>query len=170
MEEDEEKQLELIAEEFTKGIELFNKRECREAVKVFDGIMEQYKDSEYYSIVEVLGRSKVYKNICEARLHPVKIELNDDEDYLYNGLYHLNAGELDNAQERFDYLEEKKYDDPFLYYLKSLLYLKKEDKETCLSYLKKAIHKDGYYKIVAYNEPDFDRLSENEAFVSLIGH
>jgi len=164
----EEKQLKDITKEFTGGIKLFNEKECRQAAKKFAAIIEKYKDSDYYSILEIQARSKVYRNICEARFDPVKIELHDDKDYLYNGIYHLNTGAIDDALERFNYLEKKKFDDPFLYYLLSLVYLKKDNKKACLNYLKTAIDKDEYYKIIAYNEPDFDSLSENEEFSILL--
>ena len=168
MEENEEKKFKEIVKEFTAGMKPFNQKEYRQAVKHFTAIIEKYKNSEFYSVLEIQARSKVYSNICDARLNPVKIELHDDKDYLHNGLYHLNAGAIDDALERFNYLEEKKFDDPFLYYLLSVAYLKKEDKKTCLNYLKTAIEKDEYYKVVAYNEPDFDSIPEHEGFSSLL--
>lgn len=168
MDKNQEKQLKRITDEFTKGMGLFNKKECQQALKIFSGIIAKYKDSGYYNILEIRARAKVYKKICDARITPVKIELHDDKDYLYNGIFHLNAGEYDKALERFDYLEEKKYDDPFLDFLMSLVHLKLGDMETSMGYLRTAIEKDEFYKVIAYNDPDLDPLSENEEFASLI--
>ena len=107
MELSEEKQLKKITEEFTKGVALFRERKCQQAVEVFNRIMEEYRDSQYYSVVEIQSRSKFYQMLCDARLNPVKTDDWDDEDYLYDGIFHLNAGNLDKAAERFKYLEEK---------------------------------------------------------------
>lgn len=168
MELSEEKQLKHITGEFTKGVELFKAREYQQALEVFGRIAEEYKDSQYYSVLEIQGRSELYRKLCEARLNPVEIQLQDDKDYLFDGIFHLNAGNLDKALERFNYLEEKKYSDPYLEYLLSLVYMGKEDYNTCLKYLKKAIDADESYKVIAYNEPDFEPLFENDRFTAVV--
>jgi tetratricopeptide (TPR) repeat protein len=168
MELREERELKQIRETFTRAIDLFRQRQYKAALPVFEEIIQEYEGSQYYSIVEIENRSRVYKKICEAQLNPVKIELHDDEDYLYDGIYHLNAGNPDKALERFNYLKDKEYKDPYLKYLVSLSYLKKEDVDTCLDYLEEAVSQDEYYKIIAYNEPDFDMLVENQRFSALI--
>lgn len=168
MELSEEKQLRSITEEFTKGVALFRERECQQAFEIFNRIIEEYKDSQYYSVVEIQSRSKFYKMLCQGRLNPVKTEGWDDEDYLNDGIFHLNTGNPDKALERFMYLEEKKYSHPNLHYLLSLVHLKKGDNETCLMYLKMAIKEDEFFKVVAYNEPDFEPMFENEEFTEMV--
>ncbi len=169
MELKEEKELKRITDEFAKGIKAFNQQSCKDAVVIFGRIVEKYKDSEYYGVLEIQARSKVYKNICMSRANPAKISLESDEDYLYNGIFHLNAGRLENALERFEYLEKKSYSDPYLNYLLAVVYLKKEETDACLDYLKAAVDKDPFYKVIAHNEPDFDPLFEDENFTALIG-
>jgi tetratricopeptide (TPR) repeat protein len=168
MELSEEKQLKSITEEFTKGVALFRERECQQAFEIFKRIMEEYGDSQYYSVIEIQSRSKFYKMLCDARLNPVKTDDWDDEDYLYDGIFHLNDGNQDKALERFNYLEEKKYNHPNLDYLLSLVHLKKGDTETCLMYLKMAIKSDEFFKVVAYNEPDFEPMFENDEFTEMV--
>ena len=168
MELSEEEQLKSITEEFTEGVALFRKHECKQALEIFMRIDEDYKDSQYYSVLEIQNRSKFYKILCDARLNPVKIKNRDDEDYLYDGIFHLNAGTLDEALERFKYLEEKQNDHPYLNYLMSLVYLKKEDLEKSSAYLRKSVEKDDFYKIIAHNEPDFFAVLDHEEFSSII--
>lgn len=167
MEQSEDRELKRISDDFASGIDLFRKRRFQDALTVFDRIVEEFKNSHYYSVLEIQTRSKVYKKICEAQLNPVKIEIESDEDYLFDGILHLNAGRLDLAQSRFNYLKEKKVADPYLDYLLSLLYLKKNNVDECLNHLRKSIEKDETYKIVAHNEPDYDSLFENQVFVQL---
>jgi len=168
MEFTEEKQLKSITKEFTKAVALFRERECQQAYELFNRISEEYKDSQYYSVIEIQGRSKFYKMLCETRLNPVKTDDWDDEDYLYDGIFQLNAGNLDKALERFKYLEEKKYHHPNLDYLLSLVHLKKGNTETCLTYLQMAIKSDEVFKTIAYNEPDFEPLFENDEFTEMV--
>jgi tetratricopeptide (TPR) repeat protein len=168
MELSEENQLKSITEEFTKGVALFRERKCQNAFEIFNRIIEEYKDSQYYSVLEIQSRSKFYKMLCEAQLNPVKTEGWEDEDYLNDGIFHLNAGNLDKALERFKYLEEKKYNNSNLNYLLSLVHLKNGDNETCLMYLKMAIKADEFFKIIAYNEPDFESMFEKNEFTELV--
>lgn len=164
----EEKELKLIRDEFMKAIETFTKREYEKAQELFHKIVDQYQNSEYYSVLEVQARSKVYKSIADAQLNPEKIKLNNEEDYLHEGIYCLNAGDYEKAVELFGYLENKKYSDPYLWYLMSIAYLKSGDKEASLNYLKRCIAKDGYYKIIAHNEPDFESMLGDGKFLSLV--
>lgn len=168
MELSEEKQLKSITEEFKKGVAFFRERECQKAFEIFNHIIEEYKDSQYYSVLEIQSRSKFYQILCHTRLNPVKTNDWDDNDYLNDGIFHLNAGNPDKALERFKYLEEKKYIHPNLDYLLSLTYLKQGDNETCLMYLEKAIKSDKFFKVVAYNEPDFEPMFENDEFTEMV--
>ena len=165
---EEEKKLKLITDEFTKAVQLFNQKDYKKAIEAFDQIVEKYKDSEYYSVLEIQTRSKVYRSISHSQLNPVRIKLSNDEDYLNEGIFNMNAGNIDRALELFHHLEKNKYNDPYLSYLLSIVYLKKEDTEMSLKYLKKCISKDDFFKVIAYNEPDFSPLFENENFLSMI--
>lgn len=164
----EEKELKKITDEFTRGVDFFTQKECKKALEVFSGIIKEFEDSEYYSVLEIHGRSKVYNAICESRINPVKPDLESEGDYLNYGIFNLNAGHLKEALELFNQLEEKGYKDPYLNYLFALAYLKQHDKDTCLKYLKKCIKKDDHYKVIAHNEPEFSVMFENEEFQALI--
>jgi len=168
MELSEEKELEKIIKEFSGAVQMFSKKEYEKTEKVFESISERYKDSEYYSVLEVQMRATVYKNICHAQLNPKKIELTGDEDYLNEGIYSLNAGNVDRALELLNHLEKNGYKDPYVNYLLSIVYLRKEDINRSMEYLKKAVEKDKFYKIIAHNEPDFDSLVENEVFATIV--
>lgn len=168
MRQSEEKELKKVINEFGVAIKLFNKKKYKEAIEIFDKLIKESNDSDHYSVLEVKTRSEVYRNIAESQLNPVKIKLESNEDYLNEGIFNLNAGNLDRALARFKHLEKKKYNDPYLYYLISLVYLKKDDIEESINYLEQCIDLDDYYKIIAYNEPDFDSLSEDENFIDLV--
>lgn len=164
----EEKELKGIIADFSKAVETFKKRSYPQAQALFDQIVELYKDSHIDKVIQVKTSAMVYRRICEAQINPVKVEFTCDEDYLFDGIYALNAGQLNKALEQFLYLQQKHYPDPYLNYLLAILYIKKRDIDNCLNYLRAAIQKDRSYQIIAHNEMDFDCLAENEAFVSLV--
>jgi len=164
----EEKELSKITKEFSESIKLFAEKNFAGAQKAFGQIVEKFKDTEYYSIEEISTRASIYKSICESRLNPAKVELENDQDYLNNGVYNINAGKFDEALDVLKQLEEKGYDDPYLPYLLSIVYLKKDQTEESLNQLKKSIAKDQHYKIIAHNEPDFLAIFDNEEFQNII--
>lgn len=163
---DEEKQLKDIKDEFLEGIKVFRKRDYQDSAKHFNRISEKYKDSEYYSVLEIQARAKVYKNIAHAQLNPFKIELTTDEDYLNEGIFNINAGNLDRSLELFQYLKNKNYSDPYVSYLIALAYAKKDNFEQAMENLKKCIKKDECYKVIAFNEADFSTMFEDETFAA----
>jgi len=165
----EEKELKKITAEYQKAIQFFNKKDFQKVSQLLDNLIENYQDSEYYSVLEIQTRAKKYKNIAEIKLHPKRIKLNTKEDFLEDGLLNLNDGNLERALEALSRSEkEKKINDPYLYYLFSIVYLKMGEIEKSIEYLKKCINKDPHYKILAYNEPDFESLMEDEDFISVI--
>lgn len=164
----EDVQLKEITREYAKGMEVFAKRKYADALKLFDASIKKYEDTEFFSVSGIQTREKVYRNICHSQLNPVKIKLETDEDYLNEGIFNLNAGNYDRALELFSELENRKYNDLYLNYLLSITYLKQDDVETCLKHLKKCIKKDNFFKIIAYNEPDFAKIFDRDAFRSIV--
>ena len=164
----EEKELKNINKDYNQAMEVFKKRDYKKANDLFEKIIEKYKDSESFSVQEYIGKAKVYKSICDSQLNPVKIELKTDEDYLNEGIFNLNKGDFDKAIEYLSKLVNKKDKKAFVNYLLSITYLKKQEISTSLDYLKKTIDEDEFYKILAYNESDFEKLKENEDFLTLV--
>ena len=168
MELKEEKELAEIIKLFTEAMKVFSKKGFEKARDAFNGIIEHYKDSEYYSVLEIQARSKVYKTICHAQLNPVKSNPETTEDYVHEAVFNLNAGKLKKSRELLEQLEKKDADMAYVNYLYSLVYLKMADIPKMLEYLKKAVEIDNFFKTIAHNEPDFDRMFENEEFVAII--
>jgi tetratricopeptide (TPR) repeat protein len=168
MELKEEKELIKAIERFTAAVKIFQAKECEKAIGAFEDFLKQYEDSEYYSVLEICGRAQVYRNICQSKLNPVKVELESDENYLNEGIFNLNAGHLNRARELLEPLLKKKYREAYVNYLLSLVHLKKREISTAVDYLKKAVQKNDFYRTIAHNEPDFENLFENETFLAII--
>lgn len=168
MELNEEKELKKVIDDLTAAVRIFRKKDYAKAAGAFESIVEHYKDSEYYSVLEIQARAKAYKNMCHTQMHPVKVECNSNEDFLNEGVFHLNRKNFDKALEFLEPLGKKKFKEPLVNYLLSIIYLKKRDISASLEHLKKAVKKDESYRIIAHNESDFDELFENEEFHSII--
>jgi predicted Zn-dependent protease len=164
----EEKELQTITGEYEKALQLFHKKSYHKADAAFKQIIETYKDSEFYSVLEIQTRVKVHHAITQAQLHPLAIKLETMQDYVWEGVYQLNAGNTDKALELFSHAEKENYKDAYLYYLMAAAYLKKEDMSSSLRYVEKCLKKDAAYKVIVYNEPDFEPLLQNQDFLNLV--
>lgn len=164
----EEKELQAIAEEYEKALQTFHKKSYAKAGEAFKKIIETYKDSEFYSVLEIQTRAKVFQSIALAQTHPVTIKLENAQDYVWEGVYQLNAGNVDKAMELFLHAEKNNYRDAYLYYVMAATYLRKEDTANALRYVEKCLKKDEHYKVIAYNEPDFEPLLQNQDFLKLV--
>jgi tetratricopeptide (TPR) repeat protein len=164
----EEKELQTITEEYEKALQLFHKKNYHKADAAFKQTIEAYKDSEFYSVLEIQTRVKVHYAITQAQLHPTTIKLETSQDHVWEGVFQLNAGNTDKALELFTHAEKENQKDAYLYFLMAAAYLKKEDTANSLRYVEKCLKKDAAYKIIVYNEPDFEPLLQNQDFLDLV--
>jgi tetratricopeptide (TPR) repeat protein len=164
----EEKELQTISEEYEKALQFFHKKSYGKAGEAFKKIIDTYKDSEFYSVLEIQTRAKVFLSITAAQIHPVSITLESIQDYVWEGVYQLNAGKIDKALEHFLHAEKNNFRDAYLYYLMAAAYLRKEDTASSLRYIEKCLKKDEGYKVLVYNEPDFEPLQQNPDFLKLV--
>jgi len=164
----EEKELQVISEDFEKALQSFHKKNYAKAGEAFSKIVESNKDSEFYSVLEIQTRAKVFQSIAHAQTHPVKLKLETPQDHVWEGAFQLNAGHVDKAQEHFAIAEKNNYRDAYLYYLMAAAYLRQEDTVNALRYVDKCLKKDEGYKVIIYNEPDFEPLHQNPDFLKLV--
>jgi len=164
----EDKELQAISEEYEKALQLFHKKNYAKAAEAFRKLIDAYKDSEFYSVLEIQTRAKVYLSIAQAQTHPVTIKLESPQDHVWEGVYQLNAGNADVALEHFSHAEKNNYRDAYLYYLMAAAYLRKEDMANSLRYVEKCLKKDEGYKVIIYNEPDFEPLQQSPEFQKLV--
>jgi len=164
----EEKELKAITDEYEKALNHFHHKDSKKANDAFSRIVEGYKDSEFYSVLEIQTRSKTYLSIIQSRLNPVKVSLKKEEDYLWEGAYQLNAGNFERALQLFQHIEDKNPKDAHLFYLMALAFFKKDEPDNALKYLGKCVKADSFYKVIIYNEPDFEPLLQKEDFLAIV--
>jgi predicted Zn-dependent protease len=164
----EEKELQSISEEYEKALQSFHKKNYAKAGEAFSKLIDAYKDSEFYSVLEIQTRAKVFQSIAHSQTHPVKLKLESAQDHVMEGVFQLNAGHVEKALEHFATAEKNNYRDAYLYYLTAAAYLRQEDTANALRYVDKCLKKDEGYKVIIYNEPDFETLHQNPDFLKLV--
>lgn len=164
----EEKELQSISEEYEKALHSFHKKSYAKAGEAFARIVETYKGSEFYSVLEIQTRAKVFQSIAYAQTHPMKIKPESAQEHILEGVFQLNAGDITKAQEHFAFAEKNNCRDAYLYYLMATAYLHQEDTTNVLRSIEKCLKKDEGYKVIIYNEPDFECLQQNPDFLKLV--
>jgi len=164
----EDNQLNEISKKFSEAIKKFTKKEFKEAASDFGKIIDEYKESDFYSVLEIQTKSKSYKNICDHRALKKRTGSDSEDEILNELLFSVNIGDEKESEKIIKKLEAKKINSAYSIYLKALFAFSQEDIDSGLGLLKKTISKDERYKIIANNEPDLQDLQENEEFLTII--
>jgi len=164
----EEKEIKKITNDFTTAVKAFNSRDYKKSLENFEKIENDYKSSEFLSVLEIVRKAISYANICRSKLTPVTAKPKTDEDYINEIVFSLNENDLKQVDKYFSVLSKKKFSSPFLDYLKSIYFLKNDDTEKSLEWLEKCVKADNTFKINANNEPDFEPLFEDPKFNEII--
>jgi len=127
------------------------------------GLLKEFLE-KHVSEIELVDRAKVYLSICEGQKRTTEEKLKTSDDYYQFGIFKLNQGEYEESLKLLKKAAELKPKEGKFFYSMADCYclMGKEDK--CLDSLKKAIQLDKYFKILAQNERDFERLWEDKRF------
>ena len=83
-------------------------------------------------------------------------------------VFSLNLNDLTTAEKYFTHFTKKKFNSPYLDYLKSIYYIKKGEIDKSLETLDKCVKEDEEFKIRANHELDFEQLFNNEKFNNIV--
>lgn len=164
----EEKELKDITERFSNAVKTFTEKDFKSASALFKKIIEDYNNSEHFTVLEVMGRSQVYYKMAAAQLTPDNSQIGSPAEFMNEGVFQYNAGNHEKASELFTKIYAEDSDNPYLNYLLALTNYKLENTDASFDFLRKAVQLDDYYKIVAFNEPDFADLLDDENFVAVV--
>lgn len=137
----------------------FHKREFQKAVESLGAFIEKHPAER-----ELVDRAKIYISICQGQMKKEKIQLKTFDDYCQYSIYKINSGDYEGALKLLEKALEMKPDDGQILYLMADVYCHLGQIDTCLDYLKKAIQKDKFFRILAQNEVDFKPFWEDKKF------
>ncbi len=119
---------------------------------------------------ELADRARLYVKICQERIGKSKerISLKTEEDYFYYSVYRMNQGDHEGAAKLLEKARELAPKDARTFYLSADLACVMGQTEECLEYLKKAVHMDKLYAVLAQNEADFQPVWDDKKFKVIV--
>lgn len=148
---------------FQKAVQAFREKDFAQAAKLFQDFIQRYDEEK-----EFVDRAKIYLTICENRLHPPQISLENFEDYYHYSVYLINRGDYEEALVYLKKANQQKPKEAKIYYLMANAYCLQGNYDECLKNLKKAIQLDGFFRVLAQNEKDFEPLWEDKKFKLIV--
>jgi len=127
--------------------------------------LEKYPDER-----ELADRARLYIKISQERIGKSRerMSLKTEDDYFYYSVYKMNGGDLEGAAKLLEKARDLAPKDGRAFYLSAELACVMGQTEDCLDYLKKAVHLDKLYAILAQNESDFEPLWEDKKFKVIV--
>ncbi len=163
----EEKEINAATDSFSEAVVVFNNRDYKKAATLFSELIKKYSDSEYFTVLEIVGKAKSYASMAEMQTEKGDEPVDSQEDFIATALINLNAGRLHEALDLLGQTQSKHGQNAKLHYLAALIYARLNQDDKSLEALQLSINADKKYKTIAYNEPDFERFIENQTFRTL---
>jgi len=154
---------EAALEEYQSGLKLMREGNFNGAQEA----LERCRDSAGGE-PELAERASTYIRICESRLAPAADEPTGAEPLFREAVFKLNAGEIDQS---LQLLTRALVDDPTsvdLLYVRACAWAKQGSAEKAVGDLRQAIASDPKVRFQAVNDPDFERIREEPAFIDII--
>ena len=154
---------EQAVKDYDQALGLLRRKEYAAAAEAFQQVIKTYPDEK-----EITDRCRVYLLVCERERSEPEVSLKKAEDYYYQGIVESNRQRYDEALKHLDKaLKMSPSDDRFLYATAATRSLMGE-REGALNLLKEAIQANPENRIHAQNDPDFEPLSDDDAFIDLV--
>jgi tetratricopeptide (TPR) repeat protein len=152
-----------LIESFTTALDAFNKGEFAEARTAFDEVIAAAFDEPV-----LRDRARSYARICERRLAPAAEEPGTDEERYYRAVLLINEGRGDEALPLLDQALSETPSSARLLYARASARAIQGNVEAAVSDLRQAISVDPQIRFQASNDPDFEAIREEPAFIDII--
>ncbi len=148
---------------YTSAIEAMHTGDFGKARELFASIELQIGDEP-----ELVERTRTYIRVCDQRLAPSSDEPADAEARYFAAVLKSNEGEFDEALRLIDQaLAERPHLATYVYTRASIYALLGRVHES-VSDLRQALASDPSIRFQAVNDPDFERIREEPAFIDVI--
>jgi tetratricopeptide (TPR) repeat protein len=148
---------------FSAAIELLQQGSFDEARQSFAAIVRDSADEP-----ALVDRARSYGAICERRLAPAAEPPTDAEDLYFLGVLSSNNGDHDEALSLLDRALQQMPDSPKVLYARASAWSLKGNAEAAVAELRRAIATDPRVRFQAGNDPDFEPIREEPAFIDII--
>jgi tetratricopeptide (TPR) repeat protein len=154
---------EALVGQFAAAVEAFNNGELSDAKTRFDAITASGVDEPV-----MIDRSRSYSQICARRLAPTTKEPGTAEERYYRAVLLINQGQGKEALLLLDQaLQEAPTSAKYLY-ARASAWAVEGNVDKAVSDLRQAISVDPQIRFQAVNDPDFQPIREEPAFIDII--
>ncbi len=144
---------------YTLALKAFHKGEFQRAQELLEAFLEKCT-----SEIELADRAQTYLGICRKQQRKERVQLKTFEDFYEYAVFKVNQRDYEEAIKLLEKALEMKPKEGKVFYLMADVYCLAGQTDLCLDYLKKAIQADGFFRILAQNEPDFEVLKNDKKF------
>jgi tetratricopeptide (TPR) repeat protein len=117
---------------------------------------------------ELADRASTYSRICERRLLPAGAEPQDTDGQYREAVFLLNSGQIDAALRLLNRAVAANPTAVDVLYVRACAWAKQGAAEKAVGDLRQAIAADPRVRFQAVNDPDFERIREEPAFIDII--
>jgi tetratricopeptide (TPR) repeat protein len=150
-------------EEFAAAFELLHKGDYEQALARFREIEAANSDEP-----SLIDRSRTYARICERRLAPRPADPQTLEELYFQAVLSSNEGKYDEALALFEKALKEHPDSSKVLYARASTWALKGNSEAAVGDLRRAIAADPQVRFQAANDPDFEPIREEPAFIDII--
>ena len=145
------------------ALDKLHKGEFAEAKADFDAVAAETDDEPVLT-----ERCRTYALVCERKLAPAPAPAANSTELYHRGVMATNDGEFDEAIRMFDEALKTNPGSAKVFYARSSAWALKGKVEAAIGDLRQAIAIDPPVRFQATNDPDFDSIREEPAFIDII--
>ena len=152
-----------LVKQFAVAVEAFNKENFPEAKSAFEAIVDSGVDEPV-----MIDRSRSYSQICDRRLAPETDEPGTAEERYYRAVFLINDGHGKDALSLLDRALQDSPTSAKYLYARASAWAIEGNVDKAVSDLRQAISVDPQIRFQAVNDPDFQPIREEPAFIDII--
>ena len=145
------------------ALEMLHKGDFGNAKSEFDAIADEIHDEPVLT-----ERCRTYAAVCGRRLAPGAPPPANSDEYYHRGVVLTNDGRFDDAIRMFDESLKTNPGSAKVFYGRSTAWALKGKVDAAIGDLRQAIAIDPPVRFQATNDPDFDSIREEPAFIDII--
>ena len=148
---------------FAAARETFGQGDFAKAREAFEGVVASNPDE-----IELMSRARTYIRACDNRLRSTPAPARTADELYYEGVVLMNRGEFEGARE---FLDRAIQSDPVsvkAWYSRASLHALRGDAKAAVEDLRRAGELDPTARYQAVNDPDFDSVRDEAAFIDIV--
>jgi Flp pilus assembly protein TadD len=154
---------EAALKEFGAAVELLHQGKFAEALESFRTIQTGNPGEP-----ELTDRARSYATICTRRLAPAPDAPTTADDFYYLGILQFNEGLFDEAGDTLTRALDLAPDSAKALYARAAVRAREGKVDACVADLRSAVAGEPTLRFQAVNDPDFDGIRDEAAFIDVV--